>query len=96
MRLRSQHRRQSLVFLGIATAPATALQLRRLAVISAIPCFVFGFLDNAVMLVAGDAIEGALGLKLGLTSLACVIPPRRYGTLRLRVWFSPSQVCRAR
>ncbi|EOD42139.1 hypothetical protein EMIHUDRAFT_45750, partial [Emiliania huxleyi CCMP1516] len=39
--------------------------------LSALPCFVFGFLDNSIMLVAGDAIESSLGAKLGLSGLAC-------------------------
>lgn len=37
--------------------PPTSIQLRRLAVISALPCVVFGFLDNSIMLVAGDTID---------------------------------------
>lgn len=37
--------------------PPTSLQLQRLAIISALPCIIFGFLDNSIMLVAGDAID---------------------------------------
>ncbi|KAJ8606145.1 hypothetical protein CTAYLR_010728 [Chrysophaeum taylorii] len=51
--------------------PPSARQLRRLAVISAIPCIIFGFLDNSIMLVAGDAIDSTIGLKFGLSAMAC-------------------------
>jgi len=56
---------------GAAKAPPTALQLRRLAVISAVPCVAFGMLDNAVMLLAGDAIDAAIGVKFGISALGC-------------------------
>lgn len=54
-----------------AAEPPTGQQLRRLAVISSIPCLVFGFLDNSIMLVAGDAIDSTLGVKFGLSAMAC-------------------------
>ena len=30
-----------------------------------------GFLDNSIMLLAGDAIESHFGAKLGISALAC-------------------------
>ena len=54
-----------------AKSPPTSQQLRRLAVISAVPCIAFGCLDNSVMLLAGDAIDTAIGVKFGLSALAC-------------------------
>ncbi|MEW5317730.1 MAG: hypothetical protein WDW38_009007 [Sanguina aurantia] len=37
---------------------------------SAIPFIVFGFLDNSIMLVAGEEIDARLGVNLGITMLA--------------------------
>jgi len=54
-----------------ADAPATTKQLLRLGLVAAVPCFTFGFLDNAIMLVAGEAIENSIGVKLGLSGMAC-------------------------
>lgn len=46
------------------------LQTRRLLLISCIPFIGFGFLDNAIMIVAGDLIEANFGVLLGLSTLA--------------------------
>ena len=35
----------------------------------------FGFLDNAIMIVAGDAIDASLGAKFGLSMMARPGPP---------------------
>jgi len=56
---------------GHGSGPPSWAQLGKLGLLSALPCFVFGFLDNSIMLVAGDAIESSLGAKLGLSGLAC-------------------------
>eukprot|EP00924_Labyrinthula_sp_SR-Ha-C_P009913 maker-scaffold_21-snap-gene-3.10-mRNA-1 protein AED:0.28 eAED:0.28 QI:88/1/1/1/1/1/2/163/269 len=45
-------------------------QKRQLFIISTIPFVGFGFLDNAVMIVAGDLIEEYFGVFLGLSTLA--------------------------
>lgn len=37
---------------------------------SAIPFVAFGFLDNFIMLVAGDEIDQVFGHRLGLSTLA--------------------------
>jgi hypothetical protein len=51
-------------------APPTARQLRALSVTAAVPFIAFGFLDNAIMLAAGDQIEAAFGATLGLSAMA--------------------------
>lgn len=50
--------------------PPTKSQLFRLALIAGIPFVGFGFVDNAIMLLAGDAIDASLGMKLGISTLA--------------------------
>lgn len=50
-------------------APSTAA-LRMVFLASAIPFVGFGFLDNAIMLVAGEEIDNMFGLRLGLSTLA--------------------------
>ena len=42
-----------------AAPPPSALQLRRLALKIGIPFVGFGFLDNAIMIAAGDQIEAS-------------------------------------
>ena len=54
-----------------ATEPPTRSQLMKLGLVAAVPCFTFGFLDNAIMLVAGEQIEAHLGMSLGLSAMAC-------------------------
>lgn len=52
-------------------APApTSQQLRRLGLQVGIPFVGFGFLDNAIMICAGDSIDAAFGATLGLSALA--------------------------
>lgn len=46
------------------------IQLQRLAVASGIPFIGFGFLDNALMILAGDFFDAHLGTLLGITTLA--------------------------
>ena len=52
-----------------ATLPS-ARQLRALGLTAAVPFIAFGFLDNAIMLAAGDQIESAFGATLGLSAMA--------------------------
>lgn len=52
-----------------ATTP-TRRQLAIIAVMAAVPMVGFGFVDNLIMIVAGDAIERQFGLTLGMTALA--------------------------
>lgn len=45
-------------------------QLLAVAVASGLPFVGFGFVDNAIMLVAGEQIDALLGLRLGISTLA--------------------------
>ena len=53
-----------------AVPPASWGQLWVLFIAGAVPFVGFGFLDNAIMLTAGDAIEVNLGVTLGIGTLA--------------------------
>ena len=48
----------------------TTVQMRQLAILSAIPMVGFGFVDNIIMVTAGDAIDAHLGLAFGVTTMA--------------------------
>ncbi len=50
--------------------PPTAMQLGAVMLASGLPFLGFGFCDNLVMIVAGDAIDSLFGAKLGITTLA--------------------------
>jgi len=50
-------------------SPPTNWQLRRHAVNAAIPMVGFGFMDNVIMIQAGDYIDSTLGVTLGLSTL---------------------------
>ena len=59
----------------------------QLALISALPMVGFGFMDNFIMLLAGDFIDASLGFKLGLTTLCAAglkatYSPTSSGSLR--------------
>jgi len=53
----------------VAAEEPSSKQLRQLAVMAGIPFIGFGFLDNAIMLVAGNQIEMSLGVAFGVTPL---------------------------
>jgi len=54
-----------------ASASATTMeQLRAVALSQAVPFVGFGLCDNAVMITAGESIETALGVGLGLSTMA--------------------------
>ncbi|KAG2450071.1 hypothetical protein HYH02_000175 [Chlamydomonas schloesseri] len=53
-----------------AKVPPSSAALRMVFLASAIPFVGFGFLDNAIMLVAGEEIDNVFGVKLGLSTLA--------------------------
>ena len=44
-------------------------QLRRLAILAALPMLGFGFMDNFVMILAGDFIDATFAFKLGLSTM---------------------------
>jgi Ca2+-binding EF-hand superfamily protein len=48
----------------------TSRQLYQLGICAAVPFVAFGFLDNSIMIVAGDQIEASLGATLGLSAMA--------------------------
>jgi hypothetical protein len=56
---------------GAQAVPApTSRELWQLAAFSAVPFVGFGFADNLIMILAGDAIDATLGVALGLTTMA--------------------------
>ena len=50
--------------------PATYVQLRRHALLSFLPFVAFGFLDNVIMIVAGDRIDETFGAAFTLSTMA--------------------------
>ena len=54
---------------GAAKAPPSGEQVRLFALSQALPFVAFGVMDNVVMLTAGDAIDGSLGMWFGLSTL---------------------------
>ncbi|XP_077547262.1 transmembrane protein 65 [Haemaphysalis longicornis] len=54
---------------GKASTP-TADQLRMMALHNALPFVGFGFLDNFIMIVAGDYIDTTIGIGLGISTMA--------------------------
>ena len=56
---------------GDPEAPPTSLQLRQLSIKAFVPFVAFGFLDNAIMTIAGDQIDAALGVTFGLSAMMC-------------------------
>ncbi|XP_047494186.1 transmembrane protein 65-like isoform X2 [Penaeus chinensis] len=50
--------------------PPNATELRKLAVFNALPFIGFGFLDNFIMIIAGDYIDLTIGTTLGISTLA--------------------------
>lgn len=50
--------------------PPTSAQLQSLAAHSAMPFIGFGFLDNLIMILAGDYIDTTIGITLGISTMA--------------------------
>jgi len=50
--------------------PATKQQLAQLGLVSGLPFIGFGIMDNAIMILAGDAIDASLGARLGVSTMA--------------------------
>ncbi|XP_023236836.1 transmembrane protein 65-like [Centruroides sculpturatus] len=48
----------------------TTKQLQAVAIHNAIPFIGFGFLDNFIMIVAGDYIDATIGITLGISTMA--------------------------
>eukprot|EP00041_Stephanoeca_diplocostata_P008282 m.120859 g.120859 ORF g.120859 m.120859 type:complete len:323 (-) comp17256_c0_seq1:117-1085(-) len=53
-----------------AVAPISRTQLRQLFLRGMLPMCGFGFVDNFIMLTAGDAIDNSFGAALGISTLA--------------------------
>ncbi|XP_018618290.2 transmembrane protein 65-like [Scleropages formosus] len=70
--LRELHRFESIAIAQekLEMAPPTAAQLRYVLLHNAIPFIGFGFLDNAIMIVAGTQIELSIGVILGISTMA--------------------------
>ncbi len=45
------------------------MQVRQMALYTAVPMIGFGFMDNMIMIIAGDFIESSIGLRFGLSTL---------------------------
>ncbi|KAG6541232.1 hypothetical protein Mapa_017393 [Marchantia paleacea] len=54
---------------GSSTKPLSTKQMVQLFTRAAIGMVGFGFTDNAIMIIAGDAIQNSIGATLGLTTL---------------------------
>jgi hypothetical protein len=50
--------------------PPSRAQLWRLALANGVPFVGFGFADNVIMILAGDAIDKSIGVTLGISTLA--------------------------
>ncbi|XP_039950568.1 transmembrane protein 65 isoform X2 [Bactrocera tryoni] len=50
--------------------PPTMADLRRICIVNAVPFIAFGFLDNFVMIVAGDSIESIFGAFMCISTMA--------------------------
>ncbi|XP_013788564.2 transmembrane protein 65-like [Limulus polyphemus] len=50
--------------------PPTVQQLRAIGIHYALPFVGFGFLDNFIMIIAGDYIDTTIGLTLGISTMA--------------------------
>ncbi|KAJ8353841.1 hypothetical protein SKAU_G00214080 [Synaphobranchus kaupii] len=70
--LRELHRFESIAIAQekLEMAPPTTAQLRYVLLHNAIPFVGFGFLDNAIMIVAGTQIELSIGVILGISTMA--------------------------
>jgi len=49
--------------------PPTRQQLLKLGIVSSLPFVGFGFMDNVIMIIAGDAIDASIGVKLGVSTM---------------------------
>ena len=56
-------------FAAAPKRPSTA-DLRKVFAVNMVPFVAFGFIDNSVLIYAGDAIDGTVGVAFGLSSLA--------------------------
>ncbi|POM76252.1 Transmembrane protein 65-like [Phytophthora palmivora] len=55
---------------AIAVTPPTTQELKMVALQMGLPFIGFGFVDNSIMILAGDYIDMTLGVSLGISSMA--------------------------
>ncbi|GMF22124.1 unnamed protein product [Phytophthora lilii] len=55
---------------GASVSPPTTQELKMVALQVGLPFIGFGFVDNAIMIIAGDYIDLTLGVSLGISSMA--------------------------
>jgi len=58
------------VVVGKGVGPPSTKDLRQLAYHNSLPFVGFGFLDNFIMIIAGEYIDLTLGMKLGISTMA--------------------------
>ncbi|XP_017741431.1 PREDICTED: transmembrane protein 65 [Rhinopithecus bieti] len=70
--LKELHRFESIAIAQekLEAQPPTPGQLRYVFIHNAIPFIGFGFLDNAIMIVAGNPFEMSIGIILGISTMA--------------------------
>mmetsp|Transcript_46542 Transcript_46542/g.53820 ORF Transcript_46542/g.53820 Transcript_46542/m.53820 type:complete len:241 (+) Transcript_46542:81-803(+) len=74
---RQQHKKSTLAISGksntttttTATEQLSSKQIRSIFLSAAIPMVGFGFMDNFVMITAGQAIDNSLGVQMGLATM---------------------------
>lgn len=71
---RQQHKKSTLAISGknnttTATEQLSSQQIRSIFLSAAIPMVGFGFMDNFVMITAGQAIDNSLGVQMGLATM---------------------------
>ncbi|KDO30277.1 hypothetical protein SPRG_19826 [Saprolegnia parasitica CBS 223.65] len=54
----------------VAVPPPSKAQLRQVMVRSMVPFIGFGFVDNFILIIAGDYIDTTLGVSLGISTMA--------------------------
>ena len=72
----------------------TAGELKQLAYHNSLPFIGFGFLDNFIMIVAGEYIDLTLGMKLGISTMVSFKSFKILAWLlfrQLQPWATPSQ-----
>ena len=65
-----EYQRMLLRFSSFSQNPPTMRQLAAVAIASGLPFVGFGFCDNLVMILAGDAVDHYFGMRFGITTLA--------------------------
>jgi tRNA-specific adenosine deaminase 1 len=67
--LRDSTRNSSTTAAADVVPEPTIAELRALTIATAVPFLGFGFMDNFILIIAGDAIDTSLGVMLGLSTM---------------------------